>query len=1207
MSQWYLCHCNLSNDKQHESCGRSGKLVTKCEYETHWHLQYENDLAAYQQKHPDLYYMYCHCMSCSAQQRRIPIKQSTWKRHKKIQTDKDKQAFEKLYNESRLDLSRFVKERREKENRRCLQRFCEMYGVSCDDDFDDDPECLEDEEVFKALEEGAEQDITDVDSDDDFNIYENTQQAKLPEDAMQLLHPQAQPFLTKQLHAFLITNWQTRHKVSNQGVKELLNLLKHIYLPELSKNNPVQLDSVHQLHKILVNSVSDKVFTSYKIPICPRKDCAAWYGILKGRNKENEKKICPKCQAPFFKESKLQQESLNNKQKQQPEIPIKTFRMFSLRAHLLNLFSNAGKRKLLTYASEHGQLRKQARQTVDNMKHKMRTNPQNMTTDELSALKTNSKFLDEMFDLQDSPGWKKFVTDTEFISEKNPQNIVITICTDGINPFKAGNRKQYSMWPIVVLINNYPPHVRHKVQSLFLAGVIPGPKKPKNLYVYMKLLLDEIDLINNGEPFISVPTNNESEEETNINEGPLWIDWDCNFYTPEEQEYNNLTNRRCKRVRVMLLQTVGDYPGQCDMLNHAQAGYYGCFRCLVKAENMDRICSKDGAFEDNEIKSEEKQPEPDNINDRNVPKKNNNQIRKPTKGMVYRYFMRFRTKPYKNVVEKDGFMHRKLARIANVNGKLALGKQHASIFDTLRICCKIDKYPQEQPIYGPEHFPCEVMHLIENTISRIMSLLKGTRKLAKGDRSMTLNSKDKAQVISRLAHMKLPPGIGADIKRALDKIKLKTSDLHHLTYGPLKFALRGVWSDREDGTQLRECLFEFLDILHWLAAKTIRSSELDWLHRRLIDCLSRMEKGLFPQTTFTIAFHTLVHVVDTLKLWGPAKSYWMYPVERYLGFIAREITSRKCPEQSLINTHCRFVSTDLARERFEKALCPDLCSQLSENRKLSGFEYADLASHVDYHFAEVEFTSSTSVNLLKPSCELKNILQRNDIGDELFQSLQRYYRTVYKEYNELHEQFILEAPSRQSQTREEFRRFLYRVEGKVNRYTQRRFFTNPDISPLAEWMSSIYVNKYKYRIRAKEEKLTTTASVVGVPFQMPNENTNVLDTKVFFGQIEFFLVHHVGDGFEADENDVGRDHHYLAYMNWYNVTIDKETKLIRAQKRYAKQKLNEHFVDVRKILGPCAIAQDDNNSEFFFIIPMYHQEMEVNLADEILIDEQKSP
>ena len=64
----------------------------------------------------------------------------------------------------------------------------------------------------------------------------------------------------------------------------------------------------------------------------------------------------------------------------------------------------------------------------------------------------------------------------------------------------------------------------------------------------------------------------------------------------------------------------------------------------------------------------------------------------------------------------------------------------------------------------------------------------------------------------------------------------------------------------------------------------IDPKELDTVQEDLILTLCKFEM-YFPPSFFDIMVHVMIHLVREIKECGPAFLRWMYPVERYMGFL----------------------------------------------------------------------------------------------------------------------------------------------------------------------------------------------------------------------------------------------------------------------------------------------------------------------------------
>ena len=111
----------------------------------------------------------------------------------------------------------------------------------------------------------------------------------------------------------------------------------------------------------------------------------------------------------------------------------------------------------------------------------------------ISTIDTDHDHDITMYDVHDSPLWKKAFTEDGF-SKGDPRGILLQLCTDGVNPFSS-NKVNYSMWPIMFSVLNLPKQVRNTYQNIMLVGIVPAQvegKEPKSLDPYLEIVVDEL-------------------------------------------------------------------------------------------------------------------------------------------------------------------------------------------------------------------------------------------------------------------------------------------------------------------------------------------------------------------------------------------------------------------------------------------------------------------------------------------------------------------------------------------------------------------------------------------------------------------------------------------------------------------------------------------------------------------------------------------
>jgi hypothetical protein len=69
------------------------------------------------------------------------------------------------------------------------------------------------------------------------------------------------------------------------------------------------------------------------------------------------------------------------------------------------------------------------------------------------------------------------------------RDIALGLATDGFAPFR---RRKATAWPLIVYNYNLPPEVRFRKEHVLCLGVVPGPKKPKDMDSFLYPLVEEL-------------------------------------------------------------------------------------------------------------------------------------------------------------------------------------------------------------------------------------------------------------------------------------------------------------------------------------------------------------------------------------------------------------------------------------------------------------------------------------------------------------------------------------------------------------------------------------------------------------------------------------------------------------------------------------------------------------------------------------------
>lgn len=132
--------------------------------------------------------------------------------------------------------------------------------------------------------------------------------------------------------------------------------------------------------------------------------------------------------------------------------------------------------------------------------------------------------------------------------------------------------------------------------------------------------------------------------------------------------------------------------------------------------------------------------------------------------------------------------------------------------------------------------------------------------------------------------------------------------------------------------QVLEVFLRMTECLSTLAQREHSASDEVWRGIRLsvVEFLCLLELYM-PKTELTIVFHLLLHAADHIRLWGPAPSYWMFPFERFLGFLSRHIKNRARVPANVTQFYRQFSYVQSQRDTIRECL----------QQSASGVEYHD--------------------------------------------------------------------------------------------------------------------------------------------------------------------------------------------------------------------------------------------------------------------------
>ncbi|GKC67063.1 ulp1 protease family, C-terminal catalytic domain-containing protein, partial [Tanacetum coccineum] len=145
----------------------------------------------------------------------------------------------------------------------------------------------------------------------------------------------------------------------------------------------------------------------------------------------------------------------------------------------------------------------------------------------------------------------------------------------------------------------------------------------------------------------------------------------------------------------------------------------------------------------------------------------------------------------------------------------------------------------------------------------------------------------------------VPSGYSANIKnlvsmKDLKLLGMKSHDCHVLLTQMIPIAIRGLMPPQVRQTITKLCLF--FNMIH---SKVLDHEKLEELQRDIILILCQLEM-YFPPSFFDVMVHLVSHIVEEIKIAGPVFLRYMYPFERYMGFLKGYVRNRYRPEGSII-------------------------------------------------------------------------------------------------------------------------------------------------------------------------------------------------------------------------------------------------------------------------------------------------------------------
>ncbi|CAH1272595.1 Hypp4890 [Branchiostoma lanceolatum] len=477
---------------------------------------------------------------------------------------------------------------------------------------------------------------------------------------------------------------------------------------------------------------------------------------------------------------------------------------------------------------------------------------------------------EQMTDIQQSPAWKRF-TDR---MGGDTRCIAFGLNTDGVDPFNHLH-VQYSMWPIMLKVFNFPPEIRDRFEWIMLVGIIPGSDTPSDMNPFMRKLVNELLELEKGV-----------------------IMWD-GF---RQEEFT---------MKAEVLVTITDLPGGNKLHKTANSGALlnACWICDQQGQTVSTYHRV--LYLDSERFLSNSPP----------------QLK--TKEQVHGYGRAVQDL-LDNMEEDDPAKKKALAQMQKSTGKKGLEElARLSYYDP--VCRRPPEVMHGSTVMLKKMFGASNCHVNplktleqEQSLGRFTSNADtttvhdysdptgpgkrkagghgGGQKKANSHPPWALDKEGMVIADKRCLHIQVPHGFGWKVKEFVRKPGyMKSHEWMKIgTHGVLKYVLHGLL-----GPLQQQSLFKFLDCLTVMCSKQISTVEANQLEINTHKAMAGLEHH-WPLYINTIMKHMMQHVASYLKDYGPVPSIWMFGFERFNTFIVKRIMKRDTPEVNCMETYRVF-------------------------------------------------------------------------------------------------------------------------------------------------------------------------------------------------------------------------------------------------------------------------------------------------------------
>ncbi|XP_074326600.1 uncharacterized protein LOC141664542 [Apium graveolens] len=485
----------------------------------------------------------------------------------------------------------------------------------------------------------------------------------------------------------------------------------------------------------------------------------------------------------------------------------------------------------------------------------------------------------------DGDEWKAF--DARFPRfAKEARNIRLGLSSDGFDPFRDPLARDYTVWPVVMVVYNLPPSMCMKAPYMFMPLIIPGPTDPtKDLHVYLRPLIDELKML-----------------------------WHTGVETYDRSSRTNF------QTRAALIWTISDFPALAMLSGWSTKGKLSCHVCSGDVKGFQLKNGGKTSF----FGTARYFLEPGD------PLRNSTKFGKREVRSVTARHSGTRAKTTCDLIQfpPPGKLTKRRPRDYGV----AHNWTHYSPFfelpywETLNLRHNIDVMHTEKNVFE------NIFYTMLNDKNKTKDNLKarhdceelGIRRELWTPDGKTMPPAPYALVreqvdklLGWILTLKLLDGYVSNISRCVNLEKhtiqrMKSHDCHIFMQKLLPIVCRDLLP-----RQVGDAIIELSNFFQDLCSSTLRYSDLLKMEKDVVRIMSKFETIYIPGF-FDPMEHLPLHLATECKLGGPVTYRWMYPFERFLHGLKMKVRNKAYPEGSMA-------------ERYIEEECVHFCSLYFES------------------------------------------------------------------------------------------------------------------------------------------------------------------------------------------------------------------------------------------------------------------------------------